>query len=180
MPDDDELAVESLVRHLYGFPYPLTTTTSSPSHHIHVYAIGEKYGQSLLKEQAKTAFQASLSGLSPPINILAKLIELVYTTTIHSDRGLRDVVLELVSSQKVTLTADADKEEDMRQLFHQCPDFAYELYAQKSELRVADPPGKQSYYECRNCLKLVRVTKKPRYCGYCGLEGYMFILKTPS
>lgn len=75
--------------------------------HTRVYAIAEKYDIPSLKHLARSKFEMAMACYydSPEF---ARAIEEVYCTTIDTDRGLRDIVLEafknhpqLVSTQDV-------------------------------------------------------------------------------
>lgn len=72
-------------------------STESESHlllHTQVYALAEKYDIPTLKQLAKRKFEMSVACYYDAPE-LADAIEFVYTSTIDSDRGLRDVVLQL-------------------------------------------------------------------------------------
>lgn len=75
-------------------------STESESHlllHTQVYALAEKYDISALKQLARRKFEMSAACYYDAPE-LADAIEYVYTSTIDSDRGLRDVVLQLFKS----------------------------------------------------------------------------------
>lgn len=65
--------------------------------HTRVYSLAEKYDIPSLKQLAKTKFEMAMACYydSPEF---AEAIEEVYCTTIDSDRGLRDVVLQAFKS----------------------------------------------------------------------------------
>lgn len=72
-------------------------STESESHlllHTQVYALAEKYDIPTLKQLAKRKFEMAVACYYDAPE-LADAIEFVYTSTIDSDRGLRDVVLQL-------------------------------------------------------------------------------------
>ncbi|WPH05109.1 Hypothetical protein R9X50_00801000 [Acrodontium crateriforme] len=74
--------------------------------HTRVYALAEKYDIPSLKEVAKTKFETAMACFfdSPE---LADAIEEVYCTTIDSDRGLRDIVMEAFKAHpELASTAD--------------------------------------------------------------------------
>lgn len=71
--------------------------TESESHlvlHTQVYALGEKYDIPSLKQLARQKFEMAAACYYDAAE-LAEAIELVYQSTIDSDRGLRDVVVQL-------------------------------------------------------------------------------------
>lgn len=71
--------------------------TESESHlvlHTQVYALGEKYDISSLKQLAKQKFEMAAACYYDAPE-LAEAIALVYQSTVDTDRGLRDIVLQL-------------------------------------------------------------------------------------
>lgn len=71
--------------------------TESESHlvlHTQVYALGEKYDIPSLKQLAKQKFEMAAACYYDAPE-LAEAIELVYQSTVDTDRGLRDIVLQL-------------------------------------------------------------------------------------
>jgi hypothetical protein len=73
-----------------------TSCESNLSLHARVYALAEKYEIPALKDLAKNKFEMEMACYfdSPD---LADIIEEVYCSTIDSDRGLRDVILDAFS-----------------------------------------------------------------------------------
>ena len=65
--------------------------------HTQVYALAEKYDIPSLKQLARSKFEMAMACFydSPDF---ADAIEEVYCSTIDSDRGLRDIVLEAFKS----------------------------------------------------------------------------------
>lgn len=189
MPEDDEIAVEALVKHLYGYSYPLvilsetvdltdTVVSSFIIQHVQVYAIGEKYQEPTLKDQAQAAFQEALqTDDSIVIQDLAIIVDLVYTSTVEKDRGLRDIVLKFVLDRKANLTSDAVKEEETKELFPRCPTLEFELYAkrQTSTPLTSAKTSKKSVmkWRCTYCETTYSRTsyQKPTYCASCGGLG---------
>ena len=75
-------------------------STESDSHlvlHTQVYALAEKYDIPALKQLARHKFEMSAACYYDAPE-LADAIEYVYTSTVDSDRGLRDVILQLFRS----------------------------------------------------------------------------------
>ena len=84
----------------YDSPIEEDEPTQSESHllmHTRVYALAEKYDIPSLKQLAKRKFEMEMACYydSPEF---AETIEEVYCSTIDSDRGLRDIVLEAFKS----------------------------------------------------------------------------------
>jgi hypothetical protein len=95
---------------LEGAPQPPGTDPPQPDHgvlHAQMYAMGDKYDISALKAYSLTRFRrviATQSHLS--VADLATSITEAYETTPDSDRGLRDVVLDVAGKNVVKLTRD--------------------------------------------------------------------------
>ncbi|EXL39955.1 hypothetical protein FOCG_17457 [Fusarium oxysporum f. sp. radicis-lycopersici 26381] len=76
-----------------GFVSSTLSTTACPARHpviefhIKVYQIGDKYGIESPKKQAITKFRAGFAEQND--EDLATIINLAYTTTLSTDRGLR-------------------------------------------------------------------------------------------
>lgn len=71
--------------------------TESESHlvlHTQVYALGEKYDIPSLKQLARQKFEMAAACYYDAAE-LAEAIDMVYQSTIDTDRGLRDVVVQL-------------------------------------------------------------------------------------
>ena len=95
-----------MLYHLYGFDYSGHKISigdeEEPSHmselytHASMYALGDEYGISDLKEEALWKFKKTMEakeGDEDELESVMEVIPVVYTTTLSSDRGLRDVVL---------------------------------------------------------------------------------------
>ncbi|KAF2858025.1 hypothetical protein K470DRAFT_222206, partial [Piedraia hortae CBS 480.64] len=74
--------------------------------HVRVYALAEKYDIPGLKELARSKFEISLACHydSPEV---PEAIEEVYCSTIDSDRGLRDVIVQLFMQHPLLATTPA-------------------------------------------------------------------------
>ncbi|KAM6506760.1 hypothetical protein FALCPG4_018589 [Fusarium falciforme] len=122
LPEDDPEAVDSMIHYIYNGYYPRIDpgTQGIPKDrltlagwnletfgeftgglqvkflvlHAKVYALAEKYEVSGLKEMAQRCFQIVSNCGGCCSEEFAQACEFVYTTTIDSDRGLRDVVVQ--------------------------------------------------------------------------------------
>jgi hypothetical protein len=112
---------------LEGAPQPPGTDPPQPDHgvlHAQMYAMGDKYDISALKAYSLTRFRrviATQSHLS--VADLATSITEAYETTPDSDRGLRDVVLDVAGKNVVKLTRD----DAFSRMAVDIPRFGYEL-----------------------------------------------------
>lgn len=90
--------------------------------HTRVYALAEKFDIPGLKELARSKFEMAMACFydSPQ---LADAIEEVYFTTIDSDRGLRDVVLQGFRTHPQLATT-----KDVYEVIEATPALAFELF----------------------------------------------------
>lgn len=99
LKEDDVHAVEAMLRFLYGSGYDVVNT-DDPTHltpilfHIRVYAIADKYDIPTLKLRAQEKFNNVIMNFLKT-DEFARVIAEIYSTTVPTDRGLRDKVVEL-------------------------------------------------------------------------------------
>lgn len=99
LEDDDPDAVRMMIHYLYHFDYPIVDTNVAvpditPKLHAKVYALGEKYGIPRLKDLAAKKFNDTAQAVDPE-PLLDGIFE-AYTSTIDTDRDLRDVAANAV------------------------------------------------------------------------------------
>ena len=101
-----------LLRYFYAHDYQIDDNGKAPLiAHARMYAIADKYSVPLLKELAKERFATCLKNIeskgiqSLDIPTLATAIEIIYTTTPDSDRGLRDAIIPIMIQFKTQLRA---------------------------------------------------------------------------
>ncbi|KAF1925799.1 uncharacterized protein M421DRAFT_397921 [Didymella exigua CBS 183.55] len=99
--------------------------------HAKVYAIAEKYGIAGLKSLARNKFsyQMSLHLNSPEF---ADACQEAYESTFHTDRGLRDVIV-----QTFRANPDLSMREDVEMAVRETPGLAFELFRMVSGLPVS-------------------------------------------
>lgn len=90
--------------------------------HTRVYALAEKYGIPALKSLSKHKFECQMACFydSPEF---ADAVEEVYCSTIDSDRGLRDVVLQAFRSHPQLAST-----QDVFAVIKRTPNLAFELW----------------------------------------------------
>jgi hypothetical protein len=90
--------------------------------HAKVYALAEKYGIMGLKGLARSKFttQAAVHYTTAEF---AQAMELVYESTVDSDRGLRDVVIQAFRSHP-----ELAQREDVEDVVRETPGLAWELF----------------------------------------------------
>jgi len=98
------------------------TDDSNLLNHSRVYALAEKYDMPALKELARAKFEIAMACYydSPEF---ADAIEEVYCSTIDSDRGLRDVVLQAFRTHPQLATT-----QDVYNVIKNTPSLAFELW----------------------------------------------------
>ena len=99
--------------------------------HARVYALAEKYGVSGLKALAKEKFEVIVAHRWNQDDFLDAAME-VYTHTIDSDRGLRNVVIQAFR-QRPELTSN----NDVREVVQELPSLASDLHRMSNGIPVA-------------------------------------------
>lgn len=100
-------------------------STEDESHlllHTRVYALAEKYDVPTLKTLAKRKFEMALACYYDAPEFVDAVDE-VYSSTVDTDRGLRDVVLQAFRSHPALATT-----QDVFALIKDTPSLAFELY----------------------------------------------------
>ncbi len=110
-----------------------------------MYALGEKYIAQGLKTLAKSRFTKVVQHLSNAE--LASITEYVYKSTHEQDRGLRDIMLRVMTTKVASLMQD----DDFCRLAIDIPRFGFEFLAQT----VKRIQQKNLYYyrinDCSHC-----------------------------
>ncbi|KAK8158473.1 hypothetical protein BKA80DRAFT_303050 [Phyllosticta citrichinensis] len=107
LENDDPASVKALIEYCYRFKYE-EDDRAKPNEaflfHILVYAIGETYRiqglKELVKKHCKHMLESDLALLGLPL-----AIKTIYTTTVVSDRGLRDLVVKKTRNDLQYVTA---------------------------------------------------------------------------
>ena len=160
--------VDNMLRFLYTSDYQDDAEGGRPLLvDAKMYAIGDKYGIDALKSLAKKKFSDALDA-GWDIVSFPEVIETVYTTTITSDRGLRDCLAPVLLEHKDDLHEHEgfiglikDKLSD--------GEFAMDVINAWAEFDVSDKATASKYtsgrFQCRKCRN--KWDKCPS-CG-CGL-----------
>lgn len=113
--------------------------------HAQMYAVGEKYIAPGLKRFAASQFVETVQHLNNAH--LALVTEYVYKSTYDQDRGLRDIVLQLVTTKIVSLMQDAD----FCSIAINIPRFGFEFLV--STVRKVEKQNAFTYQigECSHC-----------------------------
>lgn len=96
--------------------------------HAAMYALGDKYDLTVLKETALVNFDKFDTG-SVPNNILGLIqsIPIVYSSTPDSDRNLRNATLDKIVTASSALL-DNDVKASFRKVLFEVPDFSWDLH----------------------------------------------------
>ena len=112
LKDEDPQMVGLFLRYFYAHDYQIDDNGKAPLiAHARMYAIADKYSVPLLKDLAKERFATCLKNIeskgiqSLDIPTFANAIEIIYTTTLESDRGLRDAIIPIMIEFKTQLRA---------------------------------------------------------------------------
>ena len=112
LPEDDPALVHQMLVFLYSCDYDEETKTSTQhpfEFNARLYGLADKYGIEDLKDFAKYSFSLWLDeGLQYETSEFVKALRVIYTTTLSSDRGLRDLVIPTVKECRVELREDSD------------------------------------------------------------------------
>jgi hypothetical protein len=160
--EDDPIAIEAMIHFMYGFDYDSSGgdrgRVSPMLFNVKVYQVGDKYDVPKLKAQARQKF----------INAIEKCWEMddfpvaiadTYTTTISTDRGLRDPLVSTVLNHIDVLLTN----EDFVQVLRETIGFAADLVqSQKHMVEL-------KRYRCPDCSEkwAVAGSVNVRYCPLC-------------
>jgi hypothetical protein len=116
LKDDDPQMAGLLLRYFYAHDYRVDDDNGKAPLIVHarMYAIADKYGVTLLKDIAREKFATFLQNIQSKgaafldIPTFATAIDVIYTTTLPSDRGLRDAIIPMMITFKTQLRASDD------------------------------------------------------------------------
>ena len=167
LPEDDATLVHQMLVFLYSCNYD----DAHPTQHRYefnarMYALADKYGIEDLKDFAKY----SLSMLLPfhqarptfKAPMFVKALRVIYTTTLSSDRGLRDLVIPAIKHHRVNLGNNADF---MEMLSSGLDDGGFAADVFDALLELAQPKT----YQCTGChiFTFPECFKEEVYCWRC-------------
>lgn len=166
-----------MLRFCYGWKfkdlYDACTGTDMTVFGPKLYGLADKYQISGLKEEiTKTWLNPTLVNAIVGISDLTPVVQAVYGLTPPSDRGLRDLVLKIIS-QKPGLLAEQPKHEDLNVLFTENDGFAADVF-QAMMKAVSEEAGS---HWCRVCASYVgyfrSISSGDSFWPQCGaLIGY--------
>ena len=116
-----------------------------------MYAMADKYDISVLRDLSKGMFTARLNS---PFNILHFLdaVQIVYTSTLNSDRGLRDLLVPVLKKQRALLNK-SDMFLDLVKSGFANGDFTADVIGALSQLVEVAPEPRYYYKTCDGEIK---------------------------
>lgn len=110
LKEEDPQYAGILLRYFYAHDYQIDDNGKPPLvAHARVYAIADKYGVGLLKDLAQKKFTMAITKTrDTDIPSFIAAIKVIYTSTVGSDRGLRDCLLPKLEYYKQQLR-DSDE-----------------------------------------------------------------------
>ena len=114
LPEDDPALVHEMLMFLYSCNYDEEAQVSAQhpfEFNARLYGLADKYGFEDLKDFAKYSLSRWLDplGRTPfAISDLVKALRVIYTNTLSSDRGLRDLVIPAFKRYRIILREDPD------------------------------------------------------------------------
>ncbi|QDS67614.1 hypothetical protein FKW77_004167 [Venturia effusa] len=147
LEDDDPMAVKAMIDAIYRADYSHgDNNVPSASLRFHamvsVYALGDKFDIFLLRKLAKENFELGCKAI-PEAQHLTSAIEEVYSSTLSSNRGLRDIAIRTAIRDSRVLWDDLDFNNMVERVGEFGRDMAKALcIGEKRKLR----------YSCEHCV----------------------------
>ncbi|OXV11874.1 hypothetical protein Egran_00364 [Elaphomyces granulatus] len=164
LKEDDARAVEAMIHFMYGFDYDSSGSSlgriSPMLFNAMVYKVADKYGVPALKHLAQQKFDSAVTACWN-MDDFPHVIAEVYTTTVESDKGLRDRVVSVSYNNIQSLFL----KEDFIRVLNDTPSFAADVL----QLLVEKPSTKR--YTCPSCSKQWEANLSndvTYYCLHCG------------
>lgn len=165
LEEDDPRAVEAMVHFMYGFNYDSSGSdrgrTSPMLFNVNVYQTGDKYDIPKLKEQAKEKFTVALKNCWE-MDDFPVAIARVYSTTVASDRGLRDLLVDTCLEHIDRLLEN----DDFKQVLRETLDFAADLV---QYYRSSIPTYRCPNQYCRHEWS-IKCSAKINHCPLCSFK----------
>ena len=135
-----------MIQYLYHLEYDLPDFEDSLEKaglvfHAEMYSLADKYNIRGMKVFAQDHFQSCAKNGDCRVRELSTAIRIVYKTTVDEDRGLRDVVADIISTNMVLL----DRPE-IKEAVKDTADLAFELLmkSREQEIKLVQPLGSPS------------------------------------
>lgn len=167
--NDDPRTIEAMIHFMYGSDYDSSGNSQgriSPMlFNAKVYGVAEKYGVSRLKQEAKAKFEDAVRTCWEMDDFTPTIME-VYTSTISTDRSLRDVLADTTSTHIDSLLQKGP----FVLILEECAGFSADV------LQVlAQSPPTWNKYKCPSCKKTWEVKLSLEngqyHCLICGYSS---------
>lgn len=167
LQEEDASLVHQMLVFLYSCGYDDAHPTQNPyEFNARMYALADKYGIVNLKDFAKYSlslllpYPGDLRTFKAPMFV--KALRVIYTTTLSSDRGLRDLVLPAIKCCRVDLRENVDF---MEMLSSGLDDGGFVTDVFDALLELAQPKT----YQCTGCHvdTYPERFEKELYCWQC-------------
>ncbi|KAF5974688.1 ARM repeat protein [Fusarium coicis] len=142
--DFEPAVVGAMTLFLYCFDYESPADSSAMMFHAKVYQIADKYDIEALKRLAATKYRTSIDA-GWEMDSFPVAIELAYTTTPPSDRGLRDIAVEVAFKRLGNLMA----QDRFCGMMRDNPDIAADII--RFTNRICE---RVKNYKCRTCKRV--------------------------
>lgn len=141
---DDPGTIEAMIHFMYGFDYDSSRGGVSPMlFNARVYKIAEKYRIPQLKERAKAKFEDTVRTCWD-MDDFPLVVREIYTGTISTDRGLRNVVAETANNHIKSLL----RKDDVLSVLEECGGFSADVL---QLLARGSGPTSTTKYNCPSC-----------------------------
>lgn len=154
-----------MLQFMYRFDYDAGGSDQAPVSpmifNVKVYSIADKYEVLMLKSQAREKFEKLVKACWDKDDFPYTIAE-IYSSTLGTDRGLRDLVVEIVCEHINELL----EKQDFQTVLEETVGFAADV----TRLMVGSFK-KCRWYRCRQCLKSWHAALSPgrtHMCMYCG------------
>ncbi len=168
LKEDDFHIVETMLYFMYTFDYDEsrkdTGQVSPMLFHVQVYGTADKYGVMPLRSVAKVMFNKAVRTCWD-MDDFARVIAEVYSSTPSTDRGLRDIVVEVAHEHIEALL----KKVDFRVVLEETAGFAADV----TQLMVQKiRSSTNTMYQCPSCKKqwqaVLSSQSRGHHCLQCG------------
>ncbi|PWY80864.1 hypothetical protein BO94DRAFT_548160 [Aspergillus sclerotioniger CBS 115572] len=144
--DDDPAIIEEMLRFMYGFSYTPRSDTIPPLlFHVKAYRIGDKYEIPGLKDAAKRTFVKDVKR-DWKSDAFVSAIKEAYTTTMPTDRGIRDPLVNIAMQHIDTFM----QEEEFKRALRETVGFGCDLFQVQYD-QAKSQQAKRAIYECNTC-----------------------------
>ncbi|CAF9907283.1 hypothetical protein IMSHALPRED_005490 [Imshaugia aleurites] len=182
LKEDDPALLNELLTACYRCDYDDTVSGNNKlDFNARMYALADKYDIPFLKELSKDMFRAQLIQVQlngvMDIPLFLSAVRTIYTTTLGSDRSLRDLLVPVLEEHSSTLNQD-DRFLDLLRSNLGDGDFAVDVIATMSQLLKPKPP---LVYWCIQCNQYAANANSGSavYCSRWNCKEYMGEVKQP-